>query len=177
MFLVFFFFFFSSRRRHTRSGRVTGVQTCALPIFICLHSLMMTLQYTISIDLSVFPLYDISNYICNPWLILIIQYSAYMVNTYCNTYCILFYWWVIDTKSVIVSNKLFLTAQYPDGILTKRRYTGVWHASAQHIGSCLLLKTISEALLQGLLSYYILMELRTSITNSMNNRSMNDQNL
>jgi len=24
---------FSSRRRHTRSGRVTGVQTCALPIF------------------------------------------------------------------------------------------------------------------------------------------------
>ena len=29
---VFFFFFFSSRRRHTRSGRVTGVQTCALPI-------------------------------------------------------------------------------------------------------------------------------------------------
>ena len=29
------FFFFSSRRRHTRSGRVTGVQTCALPIFSC----------------------------------------------------------------------------------------------------------------------------------------------
>ena len=27
-------FFFSSRRRHTRSGRVTGVQTCALPIYI-----------------------------------------------------------------------------------------------------------------------------------------------
>ena len=27
-----FLFFFSSRRRHTRSGRVTGVQTCALPI-------------------------------------------------------------------------------------------------------------------------------------------------
>ena len=25
-------FVFSSRRRHTRSGRVTGVQTCALPI-------------------------------------------------------------------------------------------------------------------------------------------------
>ena len=29
---VVFVFFFSSRRRHTRSGRVTGVQTCALPI-------------------------------------------------------------------------------------------------------------------------------------------------
>src|SRR5216117_1967565 len=31
-FLVFFFF--SRRRRHTRYGRVTGVQTCALPISI-----------------------------------------------------------------------------------------------------------------------------------------------
>src|SRR3546814_5368540 len=28
------FFFFSSRRRHTRCALVTGVQTCALPIFI-----------------------------------------------------------------------------------------------------------------------------------------------
>src|SRR3546814_9550161 len=27
------FFFFSSRRRHTRCAVVTGVQTCALPIF------------------------------------------------------------------------------------------------------------------------------------------------
>src|SRR3546814_5804508 len=31
---LFFFFFFSSRRRHTRCALVTGVQTCALPIFI-----------------------------------------------------------------------------------------------------------------------------------------------
>src|SRR3546814_1471089 len=31
---VFFYcFFFSSRRRHTRCALVTGVQTCALPIF------------------------------------------------------------------------------------------------------------------------------------------------
>src|SRR3546814_3322574 len=29
------FFFFSSRRRHTRCALVTGVQTCALPIFSC----------------------------------------------------------------------------------------------------------------------------------------------
>src|SRR3546814_971874 len=29
----FAFFFFSSRRRHTRCALVTGVQTCALPIF------------------------------------------------------------------------------------------------------------------------------------------------
>src|SRR3546814_9056602 len=27
------FFFFTSRRRHTRCALVTGVQTCALPIF------------------------------------------------------------------------------------------------------------------------------------------------
>src|SRR3546814_6833185 len=29
------FFFFSSRRRHTRCALVTGVQTCALPIYNC----------------------------------------------------------------------------------------------------------------------------------------------
>src|SRR3546814_8265224 len=31
--ICFFFFVFSSRRRHTRCALVTGVQTCALPIF------------------------------------------------------------------------------------------------------------------------------------------------
>src|SRR3546814_10838141 len=31
--MFFFCFFFSSRRRHTRCALVTGVQTCALPIF------------------------------------------------------------------------------------------------------------------------------------------------
>src|SRR3546814_8737092 len=30
---VFYFFFFSSRRRHTICALVTGVQTCALPIY------------------------------------------------------------------------------------------------------------------------------------------------
>src|SRR3546814_14637212 len=30
---MIFFFFFSSRRRHTRCALVTGVQTCALPIY------------------------------------------------------------------------------------------------------------------------------------------------
>src|SRR3546814_2014174 len=30
---AYLFFFFSSRRRHTRCALVTGVQTCALPIF------------------------------------------------------------------------------------------------------------------------------------------------
>src|SRR3546814_12885339 len=30
---ICFVFFFSSRRRHTRCALVTGVQTCALPIF------------------------------------------------------------------------------------------------------------------------------------------------
>src|SRR3546814_19092538 len=29
-----FLFFFSSRRRHTRCALVTGVQTCALPIYV-----------------------------------------------------------------------------------------------------------------------------------------------
>src|SRR3546814_1588222 len=31
--VLLFFFFFSSRRRHTRCALVTGVQTCALPIY------------------------------------------------------------------------------------------------------------------------------------------------
>src|SRR3546814_2625852 len=31
--LLFLVFFFSSRRRHTRCALVTGVQTCALPIW------------------------------------------------------------------------------------------------------------------------------------------------
>src|SRR3546814_7160119 len=31
--VILLFFFFSSRRRHTRCALVTGVQTCALPIF------------------------------------------------------------------------------------------------------------------------------------------------
>src|SRR3546814_1493493 len=33
------FFFFSSRRRHTRCALVTGVQTCALPIFVGAYEL------------------------------------------------------------------------------------------------------------------------------------------
>src|SRR3546814_2558151 len=32
------YFFFSSRRRHTRCALVTGVQTCALPIFLPLRA-------------------------------------------------------------------------------------------------------------------------------------------
>src|SRR3546814_6863537 len=34
--MIFLFFFFSSRRRHTRCALVTGVQTCALPIYCTL---------------------------------------------------------------------------------------------------------------------------------------------
>src|SRR3546814_10807258 len=37
---VYFVFFFSSRRRHTRCALVTGVQTCALPIFASKHAIL-----------------------------------------------------------------------------------------------------------------------------------------
>src|SRR3546814_14545685 len=37
--MIIFFFFFSSRRRHTRCALVTGVQTCALPIYGALGAL------------------------------------------------------------------------------------------------------------------------------------------
>src|SRR3546814_7859984 len=42
--LIFSFFFFSSRRRHTRCALVTGVQTCALPIY-SLDELLATIQF------------------------------------------------------------------------------------------------------------------------------------
>src|SRR3546814_5517751 len=36
--LLLLIFFFSSRRRHTRCALVTGVQTCALPIYGSLYT-------------------------------------------------------------------------------------------------------------------------------------------
>src|SRR3546814_4729438 len=41
-----FFFFFSSRRRHTRCALVTGVQTCALPIYCAIASVMSVLAFS-----------------------------------------------------------------------------------------------------------------------------------
>src|SRR3546814_6598031 len=42
MFFVSVIFFFSSRRRHTRCALVTGVQTCALPIFYTVRTTAST---------------------------------------------------------------------------------------------------------------------------------------
>src|SRR3546814_9958827 len=47
-----FVFFFSSRRRHTRCALVTGVQTCALPIWV------LVLQLGLLIALIRYRLYD-----------------------------------------------------------------------------------------------------------------------
>src|SRR3546814_5382958 len=41
-------FFFASRRRHTRCALVTGVQTCALPIFCALDCLHLKTQHPIA---------------------------------------------------------------------------------------------------------------------------------
>src|SRR3546814_7875354 len=42
----FWFFFFSSRSRHTRCALVTGVQTCALPIFLkSSHATQATVRF------------------------------------------------------------------------------------------------------------------------------------
>src|SRR3546814_1355375 len=38
---LFLCFFFSSRRRHTRCALVTGVQTCALPIFASIDGIFV----------------------------------------------------------------------------------------------------------------------------------------
>src|SRR3546814_9690902 len=47
--MSFFVFFFSSRRRHTRCALVTGVQTCALPIFDGLRALVQEDDKALSI--------------------------------------------------------------------------------------------------------------------------------
>src|SRR3546814_5964954 len=36
-------FFFSSRRRHTRCALVTGVQTCALPIYPAVNAILVNI--------------------------------------------------------------------------------------------------------------------------------------
>ena len=46
---VLWCFFFSSRRRHTRSGRVTGVQTCTLPI--CIYHGIYTPVHKVALSL------------------------------------------------------------------------------------------------------------------------------
>src|SRR3546814_7153009 len=67
--LCLFVFFFSSRRRHTRCALVTGVQTCALPIFQnrpgktiaitgefdneSLSNVLLSLSYTSHFDYSI----------------------------------------------------------------------------------------------------------------------------
>src|SRR3546814_1643697 len=51
-----FFFFFSSRRRHTRCALVTGVQTCALPIF-CFCSWYFNFPETVQLPVGAFPFY------------------------------------------------------------------------------------------------------------------------
>src|SRR3546814_9299838 len=45
LFCSFDVFFFSSRRRHTRCALVTGVQTCALPIFLASGSIPIELPF------------------------------------------------------------------------------------------------------------------------------------
>src|SRR3546814_6064021 len=41
-YFVYCFFFVSSRRRHTRCALVTGVQTCALPIYVSIEAITGT---------------------------------------------------------------------------------------------------------------------------------------
>src|SRR3546814_7664133 len=48
---VLYIFFVSSRRRHTRCALVTGVQTCALPIFRIKHRIDTDWEATILYEL------------------------------------------------------------------------------------------------------------------------------
>src|SRR3546814_8530116 len=46
------FFFFSSRRRHTSCALVTGVQTCALPIFLEARSQVAEFAQELSVGID-----------------------------------------------------------------------------------------------------------------------------
>src|SRR3546814_2308716 len=48
------FFFFSSRRRHTRCALVTGVQTCALPIYLGVDQVKLIMIDPKMLELSVY---------------------------------------------------------------------------------------------------------------------------
>src|SRR3546814_1997493 len=52
------FFFFSSRRRHTRCALVTGVQTCALPIWITRDSIRVDWQWESDGEVHPIQLFD-----------------------------------------------------------------------------------------------------------------------
>src|SRR3546814_10346026 len=49
---LFVFLFFSSRRRHTRCALVTGVQTCALPIYAVNVYIVTTILPSIVADIG-----------------------------------------------------------------------------------------------------------------------------
>src|SRR3546814_9394644 len=49
-FVYLLFFFFSSRRRHTRCALVTGVQTCALPIYQAGAALFERVAHRLAVD-------------------------------------------------------------------------------------------------------------------------------
>src|SRR3546814_17012521 len=68
-------FFFSSRRRHTRCALVTGVQTCALPIFGFLSGLVGPLFIFGIILAIVLPLYPFFGFLAATisWLILVVE--------------------------------------------------------------------------------------------------------
>src|SRR3546814_19329301 len=61
-FAKFCVFFFSSRRRHTRCALVTGVQTCALPIFAQIGSLL-TNNYPLFIILTAISIFMVAFYL------------------------------------------------------------------------------------------------------------------
>src|SRR3546814_12366352 len=54
--MLLFFFFFSSRRRHTSCALVTGVQTCALPIYLIKSMVAPSAQHKIlcSVDTGLY---------------------------------------------------------------------------------------------------------------------------
>src|SRR3546814_10072376 len=51
---MLFYFFFSSRRRHTSCALVTGVQTCALPIYVGFRRRQLAGEFGINLGQTLF---------------------------------------------------------------------------------------------------------------------------
>ena len=90
--VVGFFFFFSSRRRHTRCADVTGVQTCALPIWLSLVQIygeglpqMGFVWWNMNHSLDLATYYKASAFIQHQDWLISISIMLVIGDTYCGT--------------------------------------------------------------------------------------------
>src|SRR3546814_13864999 len=117
-------FFFSSRRRHTRCALVTGVQTCALPIYRKTHIPQVAGFYEkffFKPGNSGWPVFDtaycrLGVYICydrhfpEGWRALALAGAEYIVNPSATVAGLSQYLWKLEQPASAVANGCFIGA-------------------------------------------------------------------